>query len=301
MVGYVDETSDKSVTSQDLSILKIQAILPGELSVIAFSKRLCSLRDGRLIKAQAGGLITDSYFHEFFRDISLQLCLEVASIVPDSEGAKAFKRNPSPRLDWAMHYVHVVNKLLLGMADISHGGCILILDRVLEDPLNAPIMGIKPPKYRTKNGELWEMMKGYCILQEQEPEDEPFLNIQTQISEVTNRIDSYVESILKLTGIDGAVVLDRQLAVVAFGAIIDAKELPATVNVQTGQLHNMADFRHVDLKRFGTRHGSAARFAYHTGGMAIVTSHDGGVKMIRRKDEALVILNDASFDLDLEL
>ncbi|MBN8712230.1 MAG: diadenylate cyclase [Verrucomicrobia bacterium] len=145
------------------------------------------------------------------------------------------------------------------------------------------------------------MMKGYCILQEQEPEDEPFLNIQTQISEVTNRIDSYVESILKLTGIDGAVVLDRQLAVVAFGAIIDAKELPATVNVQTGQLHNMADFRHVDLKRFGTRHGSAARFAYHTGGMAIVTSHDGGVKMIRRKDEALVILNDASFDLDLEL
>jgi hypothetical protein len=86
-----------------------------------------------------------------------------------------------------------------------------------------------------------------------------------------------------LCAIDGAVVLDKRLQLVGFGAEVSA-DLPAPERV----------FRAVDLEgeirgaeaieNVGTRHRAAYRFVqHHPRGLAIVISHDGGISFVANR------------------
>jgi hypothetical protein len=94
--------------------------------------------------------------------------------------------------------------------------------------------------------------------------------------------------IANLTAIDGAVVLDKQLGLLGFGAEVSA-ELPAPARVwralDTEGCARNAD----DIENVGTRHRAAYRFvAHHPDGLAIVISQDGGVTFVANRDQEIV-------------
>jgi hypothetical protein len=86
--------------------------------------------------------------------------------------------------------------------------------------------------------------------------------------------------IANLAGIDGAVVLDKRLGLVGYGAEVSA-ELPTPVRVWRA-LDSEGTKRELDdIENVGTRHRAAYRFVHdHPQGLAIVISHDGGVSVV---------------------
>jgi hypothetical protein len=91
-----------------------------------------------------------------------------------------------------------------------------------------------------------------------------------------------------LTGVDGAVVLDKRFGVCGFGAEVSA-ELPAPSEVWRA-LDLEGEQRAVEaIENVGTRHRAAYRFVKdHPGGLAVVVSHDGGVSFVANRDGQVV-------------
>jgi hypothetical protein len=91
-----------------------------------------------------------------------------------------------------------------------------------------------------------------------------------------------------LTAVDGAVVLDKRLGLVGFGAEVSA-ELPSPTCVWRARDTEGHDREPYDIENVGTRHRAAYRFINdHPQGLAIVVSHDGGVTFVAKRDEEIV-------------
>jgi hypothetical protein len=94
--------------------------------------------------------------------------------------------------------------------------------------------------------------------------------------------------IANLAGIDGAVVLDKRVSLVGFGAEVSA-ELPTPTRVWRALDREGTRRRPEDVEAVGTRHRAAYRFVHdHAGGLAIVVSHDGGVTFVANRDGEVV-------------
>ena len=101
----------------------------------------------------------------------------------------------------------------------------------------------------------------------------------------TNRI---VEELGALTAIDGAVLLNCELALVAFGLILPVGELTAIAEAMDKEgLHH----RSVDLGSRGTRHRAGATYAAeHPGSIVFVASEDGHISCLYRERAAPHVL-----------
>jgi hypothetical protein len=87
-----------------------------------------------------------------------------------------------------------------------------------------------------------------------------------------------------LTAIDGALVLDKRLSVLGFGAEVSA-ELPTPTHIFRALDTEGATRERADLENVGTRHRAAYRFVqHHPKGLAVVISHDGGVSFVANRD-----------------
>jgi hypothetical protein len=94
--------------------------------------------------------------------------------------------------------------------------------------------------------------------------------------------------IANLAAIDGAVVLDKRLGLLGFGAEVSA-ELPAPARVWRALDAEGRSRELDDIENVGTRHRAAYRFVRaHARGLAIVISHDGGVSFVANRDQEVV-------------
>jgi hypothetical protein len=94
--------------------------------------------------------------------------------------------------------------------------------------------------------------------------------------------------IANLAAIDGAVVLDKRLGLVGFGAEVSA-ELPAPLEIWRALDAEGRQLVPDDIESVGTRHRAAYRFVHdHPKGLAIVISHDGGVSFVANHDHQVV-------------
>jgi hypothetical protein len=88
-----------------------------------------------------------------------------------------------------------------------------------------------------------------------------------------------IEEIGRLSAIDGAVLLNRSLALVAFGVILPVRQ-PVTV-VEAAHLERGHEPRQVDFGSHGTRHRAGATYAAeHPGSVVFVASEDGQVSCL---------------------
>lgn len=90
-----------------------------------------------------------------------------------------------------------------------------------------------------------------------------------------------VEELGRLTAIDGAVLLNRDLALIAFGAILPVRQ---EVVVAEGPSGDADDARLIDFGSRGTRHRAGATYAAeHPGSVVFVASEDGQVSSMFRE------------------
>jgi hypothetical protein len=86
--------------------------------------------------------------------------------------------------------------------------------------------------------------------------------------------------IANLAAVDGAVVVDKRLGLLGFGAEVSA-ELPSPTSVWRASDTEGHERDAYDIENVGTRHRAAFRFVNdHPQGLAIVVSHDGGVTFV---------------------
>jgi hypothetical protein len=94
--------------------------------------------------------------------------------------------------------------------------------------------------------------------------------------------------IANLAAIDGAVVLNKRLGLLGFGAEVSA-ELPAPARVWRALDTEGRERKCDDVENVGTRHRAAYRFVNdHPDGLAIVISQDGGVSFVANRDHEVV-------------
>jgi hypothetical protein len=99
--------------------------------------------------------------------------------------------------------------------------------------------------------------------------------------------------IANLSAIDGAVVLDKRLALLGFGAEVSAELAVPDQVWRALDLEGLAR-EPDDIEKVGTRHRAAYRFVQeHPGGLAIVISHDGGVSFVANRDRQIVFWEQA--------
>ena len=114
------------------------------------------------------------------------------------------------------------------------------------------------------------------------------LDTSPALTELEEAIFELARVYANLTAIDGALVLDKQLGLLAFGAEVSG-ELSAPARIWRA-LDNEGDARELDdIENVGTRHRAAYRFVYaDPDRLALVISQDGGVKVVANRNGEVV-------------
>jgi hypothetical protein len=95
--------------------------------------------------------------------------------------------------------------------------------------------------------------------------------------------------VANLTAVDGAVVLDKRLGLIGFGAEV-SPELASPPGVWLARDTEGRERDPYDVENVGTRHRAAFRFVNdHPQGLAIVVSHDGGVSFVANQSGDVVV------------
>jgi len=114
------------------------------------------------------------------------------------------------------------------------------------------------------------------------------LDASGEIEKLEQAVFEFSRVIANLTAIDGAVVLDKRLGLLGFGAEVSA-ELPAPTHVWRALDVEGRERERDNVENVGTRHRAAYRFVQdHARGLALVVSHDGGVTFVANRDQAIV-------------
>jgi DNA integrity scanning protein DisA with diadenylate cyclase activity len=104
----------------------------------------------------------------------------------------------------------------------------------------------------------------------------------------------------RYTAIDGAVILNRELQLISFGAVLIPPDEPPT-EVQIEHIGNPVNRVHPVKDLGGTRHQSAAKFCQQVpDAVAFVSSHDGPLTIFRRppKTKYVLALRNAHYLID---
>jgi hypothetical protein len=115
----------------------------------------------------------------------------------------------------------------------------------------------------------------------------------TNVSPMLEQLEQSVFEMSRLIGnlaaVDGAVVLDKRLGLLGFGAEVSA-ELPSPAHVWQARDTEGREREPYDIENVGTRHRAAFRFVNdHPQGLAIVISHDGGVSFVSNLEHEVVV------------
>lgn len=188
--------------------------------------------------------------------------------------ARAARAEPSS------DYVEVVRSLVRAMVAHGHGGMVVI------DPAERPGV-VSAYAMATPSTSLVSLLRLAALVRGGDVSRHELRRpLDDALRAEAKRV---VEELGALTAIDGAVVLNRELALVAFGAI-----LPIGQHLTIEEVTDVeaAGVRAVDLGDRGTRHRAAASYAAsHAGSVVFVTSEDGQTTCMLsggREDHALM-------------
>jgi len=240
----------------DDSFLKLAAMRPGGLSVRSGRDRLLEYERGMIL---TGG---DS---------------EVVAPGPIRNSLEAAAREAGMDDETIPEYLASVRELVSEMAAHGHGG-ILVIHRG-----EHPELGESVPYRMVVGSSLASLLRLSKIIGRSanltEPRTPETMSFgQVLRSAFVSESERMIEEIGALTAIDGATVLNRELALIAFGAILPVE---AEFMVQEGKTGHP-----VDLGSRGTRHRASAVYASRNAGSSVfVASEAGGVVCMLRNPE----------------
>jgi hypothetical protein len=191
---------------------------------------------------------------------------------------------------------HMLRRAIQLIRNARHGGMILVVDAPDANPAIA-LEGLRL-KYRFAND---EPPRRYRTLLLQILDRVAARTTKTSVGWTDFALDDSLELerleravfelsrvIGGLAGIDGAVILDKRLQLVGFGAEVSS-DLPSPDRVWRALDLEALERWPESIENVGTRHRAAYRFAqHHPNGLAIVISHDGGVSFVTQRNDAVI-------------
>jgi DisA checkpoint controller-like protein len=191
--------------------------------------------------------------------------------------------------DVVPQYVRSVRSLVREMTAHGHGGILIISD---EDDPDAATAAAYHMERDSSLAALFQLARHL-----DRPTNRPGRATQGDVafrnvlrSTFLAEVERVTEELGALTAIDGAVVLNRDLALVAFGVLLPLRRSPAAV----AHARNAAASspRILDLGARGTRHRAGVTYAAdHAGDVVFVASEDGDVScMFRETTKARTLL-----------
>jgi hypothetical protein len=263
---------------------------PGQLAV------RCA---GKLVGALERGLLVDAMMDVFDSDWLPDLFLKEREQVRAEHAARqALTQSPTLVEHSLVGRVgqHMLRRSIQLVRGARHGGMLLTVDAGPGADANA-LHGLRlkyrfqqdepSRRYRTLLLEILERVAAATTKATVQWSDF-VLDSNPDLERLESAVFELSRLVANLTSIDGAVVLDKRLGLLGFGAEVSA-ELPAPSRVWRA-LDTEARQRHPeDIENVGTRHRAAYRFAQvHPAGLAIVISHDGGVTFVANRDGEVV-------------
>jgi hypothetical protein len=197
---------------------------------------------------------------------------------------------------------HMLRRAIQLVRGARHGGMILVVDTSADtaeksDPATRAIAPIAPAgigglrlKYRLDQDEpshryrtvLLEILERVAAATSKESVgwSDFALDGSQSLETLEQSVFELSRLVANLAAIDGAVVLDKRLGILGFGAEVSA-ELPVPSRVWRALDTEGRAREPDDIESVGTRHRAAYRFVHdHPAGLAIVISHDGGVSFV---------------------
>ncbi len=205
---------------------------------------------------------------------------ERGSVLPRSGDAMCFARPVRRALDAMaldigitgdarLEYANVVRALVCAMNDRGHGGILVI------SPDEPPALPETTPYRLVPDGSLDVPLRLARLLEHSEAkslaDDERYrILLRTSfVAEVERTIEEYGQ----LSAIDGAMVLDKHLGLIAFGTVLPTGGEGPVWEALDSEAERR---RPLDLGSRGTRHRAAATWASrHPGTLVFVASQDG--------------------------
>ncbi len=178
----------------------------------------------------------------------------------------------------------------------GHGGMLLILDRTDGDADHLQSIRLKysiaqdEPSHRY-HGLLLRILEVIAASTSKTSVGwaDFVANASPELAKLEQAVFEWSRVIANLAAIDGAVVLDKRLGVLAFGAEVKG-ELPLNPRVWRALDTEGHQRRPDEVESVGTRHRAAYRFVNeHPRGLAVVVSHDGNVSFVANQDGEIVV------------
>lgn len=195
---------------------------------------------------------------------------------------------------------HMLRRTIQLVRGARHGGLILLVEPLEAGPAAPgadaalqPLPGLRL-KYRFHQDEpahrprtvLFQILERLAAASDKASIDwsDFAADRSSELEQLEQSVFELSRVMANLTAIDGALVLDKRLSVLGFGAEVSA-ELPTPTRIFRALDTEGATRERADLENVGTRHRAAYRFVqHHPKGLAVVISHDGGVSFVANQD-----------------
>jgi hypothetical protein len=196
---------------------------------------------------------------------------EEFSAGPVHRGLEAIARSAGVDDDVVPHYLDTVAFLVHEIVAHGRGGILIISADELTSVAESVPYGMVPDSSLSALLRLaWRAGRSACDGTSENPAFGQLLR-----NAFLTEAERVVEEFGRLTAIDGAVLLNRDLALVAFGVILP---VGGRIAMTTGNGAEDENAQVVDLGSRGTRHRASATYAQeHPGSVVFVASEDGQV------------------------
>lgn len=260
---------------------------PGQLAVRSAGKLVGALEGGELVDTMMD-VFESEWLPEMFAREREEIRAKHYAVQTKSETPTSVEHSLVARVSQ-----HMLRRAIRLVRGARHGGMFLFADAHEASPLEGLRLkyrvGQDEPshRYRTLLFGILEAVSAASSKATAGWSDFES-NTSPKLAELEQAVFEWSRVIANLAAIDGAVVLDKQFALLGFGAEVSGELPPPRIwralDVEVRQR------RCESFESVGTRHRAAYRFINaHPGALAIVISADGGVSFVANRDQQVVI------------
>lgn len=262
---------------------------PGQLAV------RCA---GQLVGALERGLIVDAMMDVFDSEWLPALFTQEREQIRGEHAARQAETQSPTLVEHSLVArisQHMLRRIIQLVRGAGHGGMILVVDAAAGPSGGLEGLRLKyrflqdEPSHRYRNL-LFQILERVAAATSKATVDwsDFALDASSDLERLERAVFEWSRVIANLTAIDGAVVLDKRLGLLGFGAEVSA-ELPAPSQVWRALDIEGREREPNAVENVGTRHRAAYRFVQaHPEGVALVISHDGGVSFVANRDREIV-------------
>lgn len=264
----------------------VHVLAPGQMAVRCAGKAIGALERGEVVDAVLD-VFDSTWLPALFAQEREQVRRAHAARQASSSSPTHVEHSLIGRISQ-----HMLRRAIQLIRGARHGGMLLIVDAVNTMPPGLRL------KYRFRQDEpshryrslLLRILESVATSSQKPSVDwsDFALDGRQELEQLEQAVFEMSRVLASLSGVDGAVVIDKRFGLLGYGAEVSA-ELPAPTRVWRALDLEAQERFEESIESVGTRHRAAYRFVKnHRDGLAVVVSQDGGVSFVANRDDEVV-------------